>query len=119
MKEVIHKLNYLTASLIGILGLSLAGEIIQEDDPPDKVDDALLLIIGIATIWWYKKKGYKAESINGSLIFLVLALLTKIGAIIVEHADAEAVGDDIGIVIALVITIVFVLWQKITHKKEK
>jgi hypothetical protein len=119
MKEVIHRINYFTAAFIGILGFSLAGEIFQEDDAPDKIDDVILLIIGIVAIWWYKKKGYKAPSVTGSLVLLVLALLTKIGAIIVEHADAEAVGDDIGIVIALVITIVFVLWQKFTLKKEK
>ena len=119
MKELVHRINYLTAAFVGIIGFSLTGEIFQEDDPPDKVDDVVLLIIGIICIWWYKKKGYKAESVKGSLLFLVLALLTKIGAIIVEHADKEAVGDDIGILIAIVITTGFVLWQSLIHKKEK
>lgn len=119
MKEVIHRINYFTASFVSILGLSLAGEIFQEDDSPDKVDDAVLLIIGLVAIWWYKKKGYKAESVKVSLIFLVLALLTKIGAIIIEHSDAEAVGDDIGVAIGLALAIIFVVWQKFSLKKTK
>jgi len=117
MKEIIHRINYFCASFISILGLSLAGEIFQEDDGPDKVDDMLLLIIGIGAIWWYKKKGYKAESVKGSLVFLFLALATKIGAIVVEHADAEAVGDDIGVAIGIVLAIIFVFWQKFSLKK--
>jgi len=119
VKEVINKLNYLTAAFIGILGFSLAGEIVQEDDGQDKIDDVVLLILGIIAIWWYKKKGYKAGSTNVSILFLILALATKAGAIIIEHADAEAVGDDIGITIAIVLTLAFVLWQTFIRKKGK
>jgi peptidoglycan/LPS O-acetylase OafA/YrhL len=119
MKDFFHRINFFVASFIGILGFSLAGEIFQEDDPADKVDDTILLLIGIICIWWYKKKGNKVDSVKGSLLFLLLALLTKIGAIIVEHADAEAVGDDIGVGIGLLLAIIFVLWQTVTAKKRK
>lgn len=119
MKEALHRINYFAVSFISILGFALMPEIIQEDDPPDKVDDVLLLIIGLLAIWWYKKMGYKADSSKGSLLFLGIAFLTKVGAIILEHADKEAVGDDIGVAIGLLISFIFVLWQTLTHKKER
>src|SRR6202035_5440830 len=97
---------------------SLIGEIIGEDDPSDKIDDVIFFVLGVVAITWYKKMGYKAGKTTGSIILLVLGILTKILAISIEYADKEAVGDDFGIISGLIIALVFVIWQTLSHKKE-
>lgn len=119
MKEIVRRINYFSASFVGILGFSLAAEIIQEDDVLDKIDDLIFLLIGIIAIWWYRKKGYLESKTTGSLILIGAGLITKIGAIIIEHADKEAVGDDIGVTVGLIIAFVFVLWQTLSFQKQK
>ena len=118
MKELAKKINFFTASFIGILGLSLIGEVIMEDDPMDKIDDVLMVLLGLAAIWWYKKTGYKLNKTIGSVVFMGIAVLIKIFAIYIEQADKEAVGDDYGILAALVIAFVFVVWQTFRISSE-
>lgn len=118
MKELARRLNFFTASFLGIVGISLIGEVFQEDDFPDKIDDFLIFILGLAAIYWYKKTGHKLEKASSSLVFLVIAFLIKLGGIIIEHADKEALGDDIGVFIPIVIALIFVAWQVFTHKKN-
>ena len=116
---MVRRINYFTSAFIGILGFSMVGEVFQEDDPADKIDDALMVLLGIGIVWWYKKAGYKATSGTLSVIFVAVSLLIKIGAIMIEHKDKEAVGDDIGIVIVLVLALVFVSWQALSLRKVK
>jgi hypothetical protein len=118
MKEIARRINFFTASFIGVLGLSLVSEIIMEDDRMDKIDDILMVALGLSAIWWYKKSGYKLSKTTGSVIILVIALIIKFFAIYIEHADKEAVGDDFGILSALILAFVFVIWQTL-HNKNK
>lgn len=118
MKDLVKRLNFFTASFLGIVGISLVGEVFQEDDLPDKIDDFLIFILGLAAIYWYKKAGYKAEKATLSIIFLVVAFIIKLGGIFIEHADKEALGDDIGVFIPIVLALIFVVWQTYFHKKQ-
>lgn len=118
MKDLARRLNFFSTTFTSILGFSLAAEIMQEDDFEDKIDDVILLIIGIAAIWWYKTRGYKADNTVGSIVIVGLGLLTKFGALIIEHADKEALGDDIGIFIALLLAFIFIIWQTFAHKSN-
>jgi predicted membrane channel-forming protein YqfA (hemolysin III family) len=117
MKEIARRINFFTASFLGVLGISLVREVIQEDDPADKIDDALFFLLGLLVIWWYKKKGYNLSSSIQSVWLFFIGIIIKVGAIMVEHADKEAVGDDFGILAALVIAFIFVLWMNIQNKK--
>lgn len=115
VKEIPQKLNFFVAGLLSILGLSLSSEIIMEDDPMDKVDDVLLLLLGLFSIYWYKKNANKFSAMP--VILTLVALVIKIFAIVVEHGDAEAVGDDIGLVVTLVIASIVVIYQYLKLKK--
>lgn len=118
MKEFSRRINFFTASFIGILGFSQIGEIFHENDFEDKLDDILILLLGIVTIWWYKKTGYKSGKSVTSVIILVISVLIKIMGIYIERGDKEALGDDIGIISGLVIALIFIVWQVFSHKKE-
>jgi|SRR5579884_2567106 len=118
MKEFNSKINYLVTTVTSILGFTLIYEVITEDDVMDKLDDFLMLVLGIVAIWWYKKTGHKGTGSGTAVIISGLAVLFKIMAIMVEHADAEAVGDDIGILISVLLLFIFVTWQVLSHKKS-
>jgi len=119
MKDAIAKINYLTASFLGIIGISVFPEVFQEDDRVDKIDDGLLFILGLLTIWWYKKKGHAEKNGKMAIVLIAIGLCIKIVGIFIEHADKEALGDDIGVGIALVLTLIFVVWQVLLANKKK
>lgn len=117
MKDFFTKINFLVTTFVSIIGFTLIYEVISENDLEDKLDDALMIILGIAAIWWYKKSGYKGAGGKMALIISGAAVLLKVMAIFIEHADKEAVGDDIGIFIGLLLLFLFVLWQILSRKK--
>jgi drug/metabolite transporter (DMT)-like permease len=117
MKDLARRVNFFTASFIGILGLSLIGEVIMEHDMEDKVDDILMVILGLAAIYWYRRTGHKLNKTIGSVVIVGIAVLIKVYAIYIEHADKEAVGDDFGILAALIIALIFIIWQTLRNKK--
>lgn len=119
MKELARRINYFTSSFVAILGFSLISEIVQEDDMPDKLDDLGMLILAIGSIWWYKKNGYKTISAMPSVLILGIGLIIKLGGIMIEHADKDALGDDIGIFVALLLAFVFVVWQVFRSRSAK
>ncbi len=117
MKGLIEKVNYFTFSFLGIIGLTVLPEVFQENDLPDKIDDALLFILGLVGIWWYRKHSTHGKA-NVSVIFLAIGLFIKIIGIIIEHADKEALGDDLGVGTALLLALILVAWQ-IYHSRTK
>jgi hypothetical protein len=119
MKDLARRLNFFTASFVGILGFSLIAEIFQEKDSEDKLDDVLILLLGVGAIVWYKKTGHKVSNAVGSAIILGLGILVKLIGVYIERSDKEALGDDIGILVALLLAFIFVLWQIFLHKKAK
>src|SRR5690349_10533664 len=116
MKELTKRLNFFTATFLGIVGISLISEVFQEDDFPDKIDDFLIFLLGIGAIYWYKKTGFKAGKSTTSVVLLVVAFFIKLMGIIIEHADKEALGDDIGVFIPIIFALVFVAWQTYFRK---
>lgn len=115
INELTKKINFFSFSFVSIIGLSMFPELFLEDDPSDKIDDALIVLLGIAGIVWYKKTGHKSNKTTGSIIMFILAILIKIMAIVIERADKEAVGDDIGVLITFVFGFIFTLfmiWKK-------
>lgn len=110
-----QKLNFFVASFLSIMGFSLAAEIFLENDPEDKVDDIAFLILGFIAILWYRKSADKKTI--APVIFTAVGLLIKFAAIIVEHADKEALGDDIGIAIGLILALTLVITQYLKLKK--
>lgn len=119
LQEIVHKINFFSFSFVTVISLSLSAEIIRENDWADKIDDIVMAGLAIVGIIWYKKKGYKSTSVLGSLVIFLAAMLTKVGAIMIEHADSEAVGDDMGILITLIFGLVFVFWMIWQKKKLK
>lgn len=106
-----RSVNLLGVSIVGLSGFAFLPEVLFENDLPDKVDDALLFLIGLAGMWWYRRARNRFARSAAPVVLVALALLTKIGAIAVEFDDAASVGDDFGALILFVLALALVWWQ--------
>lgn len=118
MKEFKTRINFFVASFISIVGLTLVSEIIMENDIEDKIDDVVLLVLGLIAMWWYKKSGNKGASVIPAIWISGIAVIVKIAAVIIEHGDKEALGDDFALLTACLLSFIFVVWQVLSHKKN-
>ncbi len=116
MKEIARRINYFTAVFTSVLGFSLTSEIFMEDGVPDKIDDIFIVVLSAVAIFWYLSQGHKASRTLGSILLLAGGIAIKALAIAIEHADKEAVGDDYGVISALIFAFIFVVWQTIANK---
>ena len=102
-QSVNRSVNLVGASVAGLAGFAFAPEMIIEPESIDRVDDFLLLLIGIAAIVWYLRGANRYARSLMPIAFVALGLVVKIFAITVEIADPEDVGDDFGGLILFVL----------------
>ena len=102
--------NLIATGILGLAGFAFMSEIFMETEIPFKIDDILVLVYGIVAIIWFNTGRNRFMRSAMPVILTVLGLLTKIGAIILEHKEADDVGDDFGGLILFVLATVTVLW---------
>lgn len=98
--------NLASVAAVALAGFAFAPELIMETEWQFKVDDALLLLLGLGAIKWYRKNAFRRSVVP--LVFTVIALLVKFGAIMVEMKDKEDVGDDFGGLVLFICAVIFV-----------
>lgn len=108
--------NLLAISITALAGFAFAPEMFVETDMPDKIDDALLFVLGIVAIFWYRKNNNRYVHSVLPVAFVIIGLLIKIGGLLVEIADPESFGDDIGGLIMFGLSAGFIVQQ---FKKTK
>jgi hypothetical protein len=95
-QSVNRSVNLVGATIAGLSGFAFGPEAIIEPEVIDKVDDTLILIVGIAAIVWYLRNANRYARSVMPIVFVAICLVLKIFAVIVEIADPEDVGDDFG-----------------------
>lgn len=88
--------NLLAVSISALAGFAFFPEVIFEDHPIFKVDDALLFLLGLGAIVWYHLGNHKYSQSAVAPLFVTLGLIIKIFGVIVEIHDTDDVGDDFG-----------------------
>jgi hypothetical protein len=106
--------NLLVCSLLGLSGLAFGTVIVNEQDLPDKIDDAVFLLGGAAAVIWYlvARNRFKRSLVPLGLTVLVLA--GQILGVILEKDDKEAFGDNIGgmfLMVPFLILAIFQYWR--------
>lgn len=109
--------NLLATSLISLTGIAFLAEIFLENDWADKTDDIILVILAVIGIVWYLTKGHRYLRSAVPVILVILGLLDKIMALVLEHSDKDALGDDIGGLILFVFATALVVYQYYKTKK--
>jgi peptidoglycan/LPS O-acetylase OafA/YrhL len=118
MQEAINRGNNLFVIVfLAAIGISVVAEIIMETDLIDKVDDMIIVGLGIIGAVWYFRNYTKRSYVP--LILAILAFAAKIFAFIVELDDKAAVGDEFGILPALLLLIIITAVTLMKSKKHQ
>jgi hypothetical protein len=98
VKRAINRGNNLlvTAFLVAV-AISLVGDIPQEHELVDHMDEILIILTGVGCLVWYLLGQHKYKWSLIPLGFLTAALIFKIIGVAIEFGDATAIGDDFGI----------------------
>lgn len=88
--------NTLAATLLLILGLGFAELIFGESDPLDKIDNSILLAVGIIAVAWYFTGKHRLERSPVPIVLGGVALAGQLLGIFIEMNDPMAIGDDFG-----------------------
>ena len=117
-QSVNRTVNLIGVAIAGLAGFAFAPEAIIEPDVIDKVDDMLILLLGIGAIVWYLRNGNRYVRSLMPIFFVGVALVLKIFAIIVEIADPEDVGDDFGGLILFALATAFLIYEYVNAAKK-
>ncbi len=112
IKEALNRgFNLLGIGIVSLSGFAFMPEIFLEKDWDDKADDIVLSVLAIIGLWWYFSKSNRISRSVVPVVLVVLALVTKIAAIMIEFHDVENVGDDIGALVLFVLAVSFIVYQ--------
>lgn len=103
--------NLLATSIVAVAGFAFAPEMFIENEMPDKADDVLLFILALVAIGWYGWSGKRTQRSIVPVVIMVIALIVKIGGLIIEIDDPDAMGDDAGGVILFFLATCLVIYQ--------
>lgn len=109
--------NLLAISIVALAGFAFMAEIVIETEWSFKIDDAVLLLLGIFAIVWYRYNTNRFKLSIVPVVLVALALVTKFAAIFVEISQADDVGDDFGGLTLFVFATALVLYQYYKTKK--
>jgi hypothetical protein len=102
IKEAMNRgSNLLMVGFLGVLGVGVFAEVINEHDLIDKADDILVVLLALAAVIWYFRNDDRYRYSWLPFALLAISLAIKVGAIFAEIDDTAAVGDEFGIVPSL------------------
>ena len=97
VKEAIARgYNFFVVAVLGILGGSVVTELVGEGEWLHRLDELLLIAIGVVAVVWYLVGRNRVSRSLVPLILAFAALGAKILGLVLEIKDPIDVGDDIG-----------------------
>lgn len=117
-QELVNRGNNLTAVTgLAAAGLAFMPEIFVEGEWVHKVDDVLLLLLGIVAWRWYRSGNNKFVKSIVPVILVVAAVAVKMVALILEMKDQADLGDDFGGLLLLTGTAI-VVWRLVRSRVQ-
>jgi hypothetical protein len=101
--------NLFSIGIVALSGFAFAPELFLETEGRFKIDEGLMLVYAIVGIVWYLTGRNRFMRSAMPIILIVLSLLTKIMAIVIEHKEADDVGDDFGALVLFVLATITVI----------
>ncbi len=104
-------INFFAIAVYDIIGIGAIHEVINEDDPEDKMEDELFVVSALLALVWYKLSG---KAMKRTLIpgyFLLIGILIKLIGIGIEYSDKLESSPDIAYIGILGTTLLIFLYQ--------
>jgi hypothetical protein len=109
--------NLLVCSIVILAGAAFGSVIVNEAELNDKLDDGILLAVGVIALVWYLWGTNRVKRSWIPILCVVLALVGQIIGVLLEKDDKEAFGDNIGGMIIYLPTLVFAIYQYVRPPK--
>jgi hypothetical protein len=90
------RLQLLRVAILGIMAGSLVGEVPEEGLWRFKLDELLVIAVGIVAIVWYLIGQHRYQRSLVPLALAVVAFAAKVLGVIIEFKDTVEVGDGYG-----------------------
>lgn len=98
--------NFFVVAVLGIVAGSLVGEVSQEGEWGFRLDELLMIAVGIVAIVWYLVGQHRYQRSLVPLALAVAAFLAKVVGLIIELKDVLEVGDDYTMVQVLLFLVI-------------
>ena len=98
--------NFFVVAFLGIIAGSLVGEVPQEGLWRFKLDELLVIAVGIVAIVWYLIGQNRYQRSLVPLALAVAAFAAKVLGLIIEFKDTVEVGDDYSAVQVLFLLVI-------------
>jgi len=109
--------NLLVCSIVILAGAAFGSVIVNEAELNDKLDDGILLAVGIIALVWYLWSTNRLKRSWIPILLVALALAGQIIGVLIEKDDKEAFGDNIGGMIIYLPTLLFAIYQYVRPPK--
>lgn len=98
--------NFFVVAALGIMAGSLVDEALFEDEWLFKLDELLIIAIGIAAVAWYLNGQHRYQRSLVPLALAAVTFLAKVVGLILEINDAQDIGDDFVLVQVLLLLVI-------------
>lgn len=116
-EEAIQRGNNLVGvAVAGLAGVTFFPEFFLETEGPYKLDEVILLLIGLAGVAWYLIGRNKQRPSLVPLVLVGTDLIVKIIGLVIELGDKEDVGDEYSALILFVLATLLVAWLYLTSR---
>lgn len=94
-ESVNRGLNLFVVTLLGITALAFGSDLFPETDSVDKIDNSLLVVIGVVAVGWYFMRRNWGKRSSVPILLAAAAVVAQIVGFVIEIGDSTALGDDI------------------------
>jgi hypothetical protein len=106
-RSLVRSYNLMAISILGLAGIAFGSVLFAEDGAADSIDDAGLLLVGIAAVIWYLSGKNRFRLSLTPIWLTTAALLFQITGIILEAGDTADRGDNLGGLVLYVPLLIF------------
>lgn len=98
--------NFFVVAVLGIVAGSLSGDIFNEGPWAFKLDEFLIITVGVVAVAWYLIGQHRYERSFVPLVLAVAGFATKMVGLTIEFGDKVEAGDDFTIVGVLLLLVI-------------
>lgn len=118
IKEAINRgNNLLGVAIVALSGFAFFPDTFVESEFSGKLDELLMLLVGIIAIIWYKLGNNRFSRSVTPIVIVIASLVIKLIGIYLERGEVEDLGDEFGGAVLLTLATITLIWLHVRSKK--